>query len=222
MVTKKELSLGAAQDTIGLFQAANGGTLFLDEAADLPLAFRASETIAVRFKKKRYVPWVALPRKLWMRTSHLCHAPATWNEMMERGEFRQDLYYRLNVIQLKMPALRDRPEDIPELMDKLLTKLCATQDIDVPKVDGEASKFIQNLHYAGNVRELENMLERALALCDGEKITVEDLMGWVAKSKCAHQRNLGFEPGKTLEISLSDYLEDIEKARHHQGAGKSQ
>lgn len=132
------------------------------------------------------------------------------NEMMEKGEFRQDLYYRLNVIQLKMPALRDRPEDIPELMEKLLGKLCAAQDISVPTLDADASKFIQNLHYAGNVRELENMLERALALCDGEKITVDDLsMGSEVKMRATEK--LSFEPGKTLEISLSDYLEDIEK-----------
>jgi two-component system response regulator PilR (NtrC family) len=106
--------------------------------------------------------------------------------------------------------LRDRPEDIPELMHKLLSKLCSTQDITIPVVDPDANKFIQNLHYAGNVRELENMLERALALCDGEKITVDDLsMGSEVKMRAVEK--LSFEPGKTLEISLSDYLEDIEK-----------
>ncbi|HAF01359.1 MAG TPA: sigma-54-dependent Fis family transcriptional regulator, partial [Methylophilaceae bacterium] len=79
---------------------------------------------------------------------------------------------RLNVIQLKMPALRDRSEDIPELTQKLINKLCAIQNIKVPMLEQDASKLLQELHFAGNVRELENMLERALALCDGEKITL--------------------------------------------------
>lgn len=204
---KKGAFTGAAQDTIGLFQAANGGTLFLDEVADLPLAMQVKLLRAIQEKKVRTVGGTA-EEAVDVRIISATHK--NLNEMMEKGEFRQDLYYRLNVIQLKMPALRDRPEDIPELMEKLLAKLCAAQDTTVPKVDAEASKLIQNLHYAGNVRELENMLERALALCDGEKITVEDLsMGSEIKMRSAEK--LSFEPGKTLEISLSDYLEDIEK-----------
>jgi two-component system, NtrC family, response regulator PilR len=132
------------------------------------------------------------------------------NDMMEKGEFRQDLYYRLNVIQLKMPTLRERPQDIPELTNKLLQKLCVNMGMPAPNIAPEAKKFIQNLHFPGNVRELENMLERALALCDGETITVDDLSQG-GEVKLRENEHTSFDPSKTLEVSLSDYLEDIEK-----------
>jgi two-component system, NtrC family, response regulator PilR len=204
---KKGAFTGAAQDTQGLFQAANGGTLFLDEVADLPLAMQVKLLRAIQEKKVRSVGGTQ-EESVDVRIISATHKNLI--AMMERGEFRQDLYYRLNVIQLKMPALRERQEDIPQLTQKLLQKLCHHQNIDVPIIDTATQKFIQNLHFAGNVRELENMLERALALCDGEKITIEDLsMGGdvILKSN----EKISFDPSKTLEISLSDYLEDIEK-----------
>jgi two-component system, NtrC family, response regulator PilR len=204
---KKGAFTGAAQDTLGLFQAANGGTLFLDEVADLPLAMQVKLLRAIQEKKVRTVGGTQ-EESVDVRIISATHK--NLNEMMEKGEFRQDLYYRLNVIQLKMPALRERPEDIPELMHSLLEKLCTYQNIPAPEIDEEVKKFIQSLHYAGNVRELENMLERALALCDGTKITLDDLStGNELKAKAPER--LDFDPSKTLEISLSDYLEDIEK-----------
>jgi two-component system response regulator PilR (NtrC family) len=204
---KKGAFTGATQDTLGLFHAANGGTLFLDEVADLPLAMQVKLLRAIQEKKVRIVGSTQ-EESVDVRIISATHK--NLNEMMGKGEFRQDLYYRLNVIQLKMPALRERPEDIPELMHSLLDRLCANQNIDVPEIDEEVKKFIQELHYAGNVRELENMLERALALCDGNRITIDDLsIGNELKSKAPEK--LDFDPSKTLEISLSDYLEDIEK-----------
>jgi two-component system, NtrC family, response regulator PilR len=115
-----------------------------------------------------------------------------------------------------MPALRDRPEDIPELTQKLLQKLCQSQAIDVPVLEDSANKLISELHFAGNVRELENMLERALALCDGKKIGADDLfMGEEVTASAHKNKNEGeethFNPSKTLEIGLPEYLEDIEK-----------
>jgi two-component system, NtrC family, response regulator PilR len=204
---KKGAFTGAAQDTQGLFQAANGGTLFLDEVADLPLPMQVKLLRAIQEKKVRSVGGTQ-EEAVDVRIISATHK--NLNDMMEKGEFRQDLYYRLNVIQLKMPALRDRPEDIPELMHSLLAKLCANQKIAVPEINAQAYQFIQNLHYAGNVRELENMLERALALCDGEKITVEDLStGAELKTKTAEP--VGFDLSNPAQVSLSDYLEEIEK-----------
>jgi two-component system response regulator PilR (NtrC family) len=204
---KKGAFTGATQDTLGLFHAANGGTLFLDEVADLPLAMQVKLLRAIQEKKVRIVGSTQ-EESVDVRIISATHK--NLNEMMGKGEFRQDLYYRLNVIQLKMPALRERPEDIPELMHSLLDRLCANQNITVPEFDDEVKKFIQELHYAGNVRELENMLERALALCDGKRITIDDLsIGNELKAKAPEK--LDFDPSKTLEISLSDYLEDIEK-----------
>jgi two-component system response regulator PilR (NtrC family) len=114
-----------------------------------------------------------------------------------------------------MPALRDRPEDIPELTQKLLQKLCESQSIPLPVLDESANKLISELHFAGNVRELENMLERALALCDGQKISTDDLfMGEEFKAKArkdAGEENGSFDPSHNLEVGLPEFLEDIEK-----------
>jgi two-component system, NtrC family, response regulator PilR len=204
---KKGAFTGAAQDTLGLFQAANGGTLFLDEVADLPLAMQVKLLRAIQEKKVRSVGGTT-EEAVDVRIISATHK--NLSTLMEQGLFRQDLYYRLNVIQLKMPALRDRPEDIPELTQKLLQKLCQGQSISVPTLEVSTSKLISELHFAGNVRELENMLERALALCDGQKISTDDLfMGEEIKIRTAETHS--FDPSKTLEIGLPEYLEDIEK-----------
>ena len=238
---KKGAFTGAIQDTLGLFQAANGGTLFLDEVADLPLAMQVKLLRAIQEKKVRVVGNTS-EEAVDVRIISATHK--NLNAMMEKGEFRQDLYYRLNVIQLKMPALRERPEDIPELTERLLGKLCLMQGISIPSIADEAKVHIQQLPFHGNVRELENMLERALALCDGATITVEDLsleempaslsdkpvLPWNAPSleqpsqpipailaatpPRESQPMAQATPGGTMlpmDISLSDYLEDIEK-----------
>ncbi|TXI43338.1 sigma-54 dependent transcriptional regulator [Methylophilus sp.] len=238
---KKGAFTGAIQDTLGLFQAANGGTLFLDEVADLPLAMQVKLLRAIQEKKVRVVGNTS-EEAVDVRIISATHK--NLNAMMEKGEFRQDLYYRLNVIQLKMPALRERPEDIPELTERLLGKLCLMQGISIPSIADEAKVYIQQLPFHGNVRELENMLERALALCDGATITVEDLsleempaslsdkpvLPWNAPSleqpsqpipailaatpPRESQPMAQATPGGTMlpmDISLSDYLEDIEK-----------
>ena len=209
---KKGAFTGAAQDTAGLFQAANGGTLFLDEVADLPLAMQVKLLRAIQEKKVRTVGGTA-EESVDVRIISATHK--NLSTLMEQGLFRQDLYYRLNVIQLKMPALRDRPEDIPELTQKLLQKLCAAQSINLPKLEENAIKLIAERQFAGNVRELENMLERALAMCDGQTITSDDLfMGAEPAAKIvikSDAENSGFVPSRYLEIGLPEYLEDIEK-----------
>jgi two-component system, NtrC family, response regulator PilR len=240
---KKGAFTGAIQDTLGLFQAANGGTLFLDEVADLPLAMQVKLLRAIQEKKVRVVGSTS-EEAVDVRIISATHK--NLNAMMEKGEFRQDLYYRLNVIQLKMPSLRERPEDIPELTERLLAKLCQAQGIAIPAISDEAKVYIQQLPFHGNVRELENMLERALALCDGVSITVEDLsldeipinladkpvLPWNAPvtEPSVMTSTIGvpathdtMPPAPTtastsrgstmlpMDISLSDYLEDIEK-----------
>ncbi len=204
---KKGAFTGATQDTSGLFQAANGGTLFLDEVADLPLPMQVKLLRAIQEKKVRAVGGT-MEEAVDVRIISATHK--NLGQMMTDGLFRQDLYYRLNVIQLKMPALREHAEDIPDLTQKLLEKLCKVQDIDIPVMEDEASKLIQSLPFSGNVRELENMLERALALCDGEKICVDDLLIDEAINN-TNPVATQFDPVKDKDISLSDYLEDIEK-----------
>jgi two-component system, NtrC family, response regulator PilR len=205
---KKGAFTGAAQDTSGLFQAANGGSLFLDEVADLPLAMQVKLLRAIQEKKVRTVGGTS-EEPVDVRILSATHK--NLSTLMSQGLFRQDLYYRLNVIQLKMPALRERPEDIPELTEKLLQRLCNSQSIDNPTIEDRAKKIISELHFAGNVRELENLLERALALCDGKKISAEDLfMGEELQTRDT-ETNDSFDVSKPMEVGLPEYLEDIEK-----------
>ena len=205
---KKGAFTGATQDTLGLFQAANGGTLFLDEVADLPLAMQVKLLRAIQEKKVRSVGGTT-EEPVDVRIISATHK--NLGDMMSKGLFRQDLYYRLNVIQLKMPSLRDRPNDIPELTQKLLQKLCDSQAISVPKLEESASALIAKLQFSGNVRELENMLERALALCDGERISTDDL--FMDKDSAMKTDEVATAiANKPQDVSLSDFLEDIEKS----------
>lgn len=205
---KKGSFTGANQDKEGMFQAANGGTLFLDEVADLPLPMQVKLLRAIQEKKVRMVGGTN-EEAVDVRIISATHK--NLGEMMDAGLFRQDLYYRLNVIQLKMPALRDRPGDIPLLANLLLARQCASLKIPVPKIDDSAQSYIKKLAFPGNVRELENMLERALALCDGQTITIDDLMNDDTEFRLNSHKKPSFDPDQTLEVSLSDYLEDIEK-----------
>jgi two-component system response regulator PilR (NtrC family) len=205
---KKGAFTGAAQDTSGLFQAANGGSLFLDEVADLPLPMQVKLLRAIQEKKVRTVGGTS-EEPVDVRILSATHK--NLSTLMSQGLFRQDLYYRLNVIQLKMPALRERPEDIPELTEKLLQRLCISQSIDIPAIEDSAKKIISELHFAGNVRELENLLERALALCDGKKISADDLfMGEELQTRDTDADD-SFDVSKPMEVGLPEYLEDIEK-----------
>ncbi len=205
---KKGAFTGANQDKEGLFQAANGGTLFLDEVADLPLAMQVKLLRAIQEKKVRMVGGTN-EDAVDVRIISATHKNLT--EMMDAGQFRKDLYYRLNVIQLKMPALRNRPADIPLLTEMLLNKLCQAQHIATPKIDAQAQAHIASLAFPGNVRELENMLERALALCDGQTIVVEDVLTESSPDTPAISANPMFGSSNTSEINLTDYLEEIEK-----------
>lgn len=205
---KKGAFTGANQDKEGLFQAANGGTLFLDEVADLPLAMQVKLLRAIQEKKVRMVGGTN-EDAVDVRIISATHKNLT--EMMDAGQFRKDLYYRLNVIQLKIPALRNRPADIPLLTEMLLNKLCQAQHIATPKIDAQAQAHIASLAFPGNVRELENMLERALALCDGQTIVVEDVLTESSPDTPAISANPMFGSSNTSEINLTDYLEEIEK-----------
>lgn len=204
---KKGAFTGASQDKEGMFQAASGGTLFLDEVADLPIAMQVKLLRAIQEKKVRMVGGTN-EEAVDVRIISATHK--NLSEMMDAGLFRQDLYYRLNVIQLKMPALRDRPGDIPLLAKLLMARLCASMNIAEPQIDSATQAYISKLQFPGNVRELENMLERALAMCDGQTITIADLLH-EDELKLDRPKKQSFEPDQSLEISLSDYLEDIEK-----------
>ncbi|HEY8118387.1 MAG TPA: sigma-54 dependent transcriptional regulator [Methylophilaceae bacterium] len=198
---KKGAFTGANQDKEGMFHAANGGTLFLDEVADLPLAMQVKLLRAIQEKKVRMVGGTQ-EESVDVRIISATHR--NLSAMMESGHFRQDLYYRLNVIELKMPALREMPQDIPLLAQNLLEKQCRILGTPAPSIDKKALSLLMQHDFPGNVRELENVLERALALCDGTTITADDL-------QLQGGNRIMPLPEKNGGMALPDYLENIEK-----------
>jgi two-component system response regulator PilR (NtrC family) len=132
-------------------------------------------------------------------------------KLVEAGDFRQDLYYRINVIELKVPSLRQRREDIPQLAEHILNQLCANQDIEPPQIGIEAIEALQRYAFPGNVRELENILERALTLCNGEHILTDDLALPQLDPAEQQEANLDQPPPPPAGVALEDYLEQIER-----------
>lgn len=170
---KKGAFTGAIADKEGLFQAADGGTLFLDEVADLPLMMQVK---LLRALQEKTVRPVGGQQEMPVDVRILCATHNNLAEKVQEGAFREDLYYRLNVIELGVPAVRDRSEDIPILVNYILGLLSAKNKVELPLIDQEALGALQEYNFPGNVRELENILERALTWMEGEKITVSDLM----------------------------------------------
>jgi len=195
---KKGAFTGAAQDKEGFFQAANGGTLFLDEVADLPLPMQVKLLRVIQEKMVRKVG-ATQEEPVDVRIISATHQDL--DQCVESGKFRQDLFYRLNVIVLKMPALREIAEDIPLLAGEMLKKLASPQ-ADLPRLSPAALKELQEYPFPGNVRELENILERALALTTGDEIRKEDLQLAAKPQK---------EGDRLKCLPLQEYLEAVEK-----------
>ena len=169
---RKGAFTGADQEREGFFQAANGGTLFLDEVADLPLSMQVKLLRAIQEKKVRKVG-ATVEEPVDVRL--ICATHQDLKACVEAGLFRQDLYYRLNVIELRMPPLRERAEDIPLLARTCLERLAQTNRRPPLPMTAEAEEALCRYSFPGNVRELENVLERATALCNGEAIEADDL-----------------------------------------------
>jgi two-component system response regulator PilR (NtrC family) len=169
---KKGAFTGAVSDKAGLFQAAHEGTLFLDEVADLPMSMQVKLLRAIQEKAVRPVGG---QKEVAVNVRLLSATHKNLETLVERGEFRQDLYYRINVIQLNVPPLRDRGNDIKILTDAILVKLAKQNSIPQPQLSERATEALQGYSFPGNIRELENILERAITLCEGNTIDVQDL-----------------------------------------------
>jgi len=200
---RKGAFTGADADRDGFFQAAHGGTLFLDEVADLPLAMQVKLLRAIQERKVRKVG-ATQEEAVDVRVISATHK--NLSRCVEDGLFRQDLYYRLNVIELRMPALREMGADVLVLARHILTRLAERQGMAVPALQTEAELALQRYDFPGNVRELENVLERALALSDGHAITPEDLMLTTCERDLTCPVDLGDK------YPLQDYLDRVEKA----------
>jgi two-component system, NtrC family, response regulator PilR len=203
---KKGAFTGADTDKIGYIQAAEKGTLFLDEVGDLPLAMQVKLLRVIQEKKVRRVGDTQ-EEPIDVRIISATHR--SLSQQVEAGEFRQDLFYRLNVIELKMPSLREIPEDIPLMVREVVERLARQSANPAPTISEEAMLALRRYDFPGNVRELENILERAMALCTGNTITEVDLYLTQASSKDKApvlDGSLG-----TRGLPLHDFLDQLER-----------
>jgi len=214
---------GAVSDKIGLIQSAEGGTLFLDEVADLPLHMQVK---LLRVIQEKTVRPIGEQREMPIDVRILSATHKNLAELVTAAKFREDLFYRINVIELRVPPLRERADDIPELADAIVRRLARRLGIDAPSITPAALDVLRNFPFPGNVRELENVLERALALCNQGKIDVGDLqLRAVPRSEQAPppapaaiaQMRGAAAPGTpavepAARGALGEQLEDVERA----------
>jgi two-component system response regulator PilR (NtrC family) len=188
---------GAVQDKVGLVQTADSGTLFLDEIADLPLSMQVK---LLRVIQEQTIRPVGSSEEQSVDVRILSATHNILSEMVANGDFREDLYYRINVIELHVPALRERGDDILMLAGHILKRLGSSSDA----LDASARAVLRSYHFPGNVRELENMLERAVTLCASGTISASDLA--VRAAGLSESDSAG-----ATTAGLGDHIDDVRR-----------
>jgi two-component system response regulator PilR (NtrC family) len=208
---KKGAFTGADEERDGFFQAADGGTLFLDEVAELPLPMQVKLLRAIQEKRVRKV---GAPQEDPVDVRIISATHQKLADLVAAGRFRQDLFYRLNVIELRMPPLRECREDIPSIAASILERLARQHSVPVPRLKPAALGALADYDFPGNVRELENILERALALSTGsEEVEAADLR----LAPAAEEQ----EPSNGASEALPDYLDALERKAILDALGKT-
>jgi len=193
---------GAVSDKKGLIQSAEGGTLFLDEIADLPLHMQVK---LLRVIQEKAVRVVGEQLEVGVDVRILSATHKNLSQLVAEGTFREDLFYRVNVIELRVPSLRQRPEDVQELAESILRRLGRRMKVAPPLLGKDALKALETYAFPGNVRELENILERAITLSTAGEVSAGDIQLRATPSSPALP---GTSPGGA---ALGDHLEDIER-----------
>jgi two-component system response regulator PilR (NtrC family) len=217
---RKGAFTGATEDRDGFFQAAHGGTLFLDEVAELPLH---TQVLLLRAIQERRVRKVGSTEEQPVDVRIICATNQSLAGMVEAGRFRRDLYYRLNVVDLTMPPLRECREDIPAIAAHVLQRLAAQNGVPAARLSPPALEELMAYDFPGNVRELENILERALALSPGEELGPEALaLHRIAPEEEAAPAAPGTPAGApALDAPLPAYLDRLEREAILQALGKT-
>lgn len=198
---KKGSFTGAITDKAGLFEVADGGTLFLDEVGELPLSIQVKLLRAIQ---ERVIRRVGAVDDIKIEVRIIAATNRNLEEMVQKNTFRQDLFYRLNVINIKTPALRDRQDDIPLLANFFLRKYNEKLNKSISTISTEAMEILKKYNYPGNVRELENMIERTVALEGGSTILPESLPPMVNTSS-------GRKMASSNEIEIGNEGLDLDK-----------
>ncbi|WP_420467201.1 sigma-54-dependent transcriptional regulator [Panacagrimonas sp.] len=200
---------GALRDKAGLFQVAEGGTLFLDEIADLPLAMQVKLLRAIQ---ERAIRPVGAENEIPVNVRLISATHKNLSDLVASGAFRQDLYYRVNVIEVQTPPLRQRGADIALLAQHMLARLAPGAGLDpAPTLDDGATRLLFGYDFPGNVRELENILERALTLCDGRVIRAADLQLRQVAATPAAAADTPTAPATSAGGGFDDRVEEMER-----------
>lgn len=215
---KKGSFTGAISNKAGLFKVADGGTLFLDEVADLPLSMQVK---LLRSIQERSIRPIGEEKEFPVNVRILSATHKDLEQLVEQGLFRQDLFYRINVIEVKVPSLHERTGDIRILANHILKKIAEEWGQDVPALSAEAQQALDSYEFPGNVRELENILERAMTLCDGSVIQVDELRLSPRRMPSAKIDDPNLLPDDDFlcdepepydpKAPLNNYLDDLEK-----------
>jgi two-component system response regulator PilR (NtrC family) len=203
---------GAVSDKEGLIRSAEGGTLFLDEIADLPLHMQVK---LLRVIQEKAVRPVGEQQEASIDVRILSATHKNLSQLVAEGKFREDLYYRVNVIELRVPALRERRGDVPELAEAVLRRLGRRMKIPIPVLSQEALATLEAYYFPGNVRELENILERAITLSTGGEVQVSDIQLRATPVAAARFAEPGpvaaTQPMSNMPAGLGVQLEDMER-----------
>ncbi|MEO7775424.1 MAG: sigma-54 dependent transcriptional regulator [Steroidobacteraceae bacterium] len=199
---------GAVADKKGLVQSAEGGTLFLDEVADLPLHMQVK---LLRVIQEKTVRPIGESQESATDIRVLSATHKNLNELVALGRFREDLFYRINVIELRVPALRERASDIEELTQMIIERLSRRLGVATPAISEAAMNSLRTYSFPGNVRELENLLERALTLCSGGSIEVSDVQLRGPSQNVGTAGELPVIPAVTGGGPLGSQLEELER-----------
>jgi len=205
---RKGAFTGANEDRNGFFQVAHGGTLFLDEVADLPLH---TQVLLLRAIQEKRVRKVGATQEEPADVRIISATNQDLAGMVEAGRFRRDLYYRLNVVDVTMPPLRECREDIPKIASSILGRLAAQNGERAPRLSPAALDELMQYDFPGNVRELENLLERALALSGAEELSTEDLALHRISAEDSEITESISKPGSAPQAPLPAYLDRLER-----------
>lgn len=212
---------GAIKSKPGKFKLADGGTIFLDEIGDIPKAMQVKLLRVLQEKEFESIGGIETQN---VNVRVLAATHRNLEEMLKTGDFREDLYYRLNVVNVNLPSLRERKQDIPLLVEHFINKLSSSLKKKVSGIEGDCLKYLEGYHWPGNIRELQNIIERAINMCEGSIITAKDLPFFITNLQPSNENLINLKGGELLPFEAYErelIAVAMKKYKSYNKAGKA-